>query len=123
MKGLIYVLRTNQTDGIYYGSTTQRLLCQRLAGHKNDYKRTITGKINRNNSAFDILKYDVAYIELIEEFEYNNIQELKAREKHYIRNNACVNKYIPLRTTKEWKEDNREHYLKQKQSTQHFSKL
>ena len=33
---------------------------------------------------------------------------MKARERFYIENNDCVNKNIPNRTQKEWREDNKE---------------
>lgn len=114
MKGLVYVLQSHQTEEKYYGSTTQRLLCQRLAGHKNDYRRMLSNKCKRNSSSFNIVKYDDVYIELVEEVEYNNIHELRAREQYYIKNNICVNKKIPNRSPKEWRDDNKEHYLQHK---------
>ena len=106
MKGSIYVIRSHQTTDIYIGSTIQ-LLCQRMASHKRDYKKWIQGEYH-NVSSFDILKYDDAYIELIEEGIFESKQLLHAKEGHYIRTMDCVNKNIPCRTQIEWREDNKE---------------
>ena len=43
----------------------------------------------------------------------DNINELNAREAYYIRTLQCINKYIPLRSQKEWKQDNREKIAEQ----------
>lgn len=110
MIGFIYIIRSHQTDDVYYGSTTQ-MLCKRMASHRGNYKLWLNGKYGCNSS-FDILKYDDAYIELVEEIEFSNKQELIAREGHHIRENNCVNKNIAGRTPKEWVEDNKEHHIK-----------
>jgi hypothetical protein len=100
MKGFIYIIRSHQTDDVYYGSTTQ-MLCKRMATHRANYKCWLNGTSNYVSS-FDILKYEDAYIELVEEIEFQNKQELYAREGHHIRENNCVNKRIPDRTTQEY---------------------
>jgi hypothetical protein len=106
MKGYIYMIRSFQTEDVYYGSTTQQL-CNRMAKHRCNYKQWLNGNFN-NISSFEILKYEDAYIELVEEIEFQNKKELHAREGYYIRENNCVNKYIPCRTNKEYIEEHKE---------------
>jgi len=99
--GKIYKLHSYQTDKIYIGSTT-RLLCQRVANHKTDFKR------GTHITSHDILKYNDAMITLIETYPCNHRNELEKRERYHIENNNCVNKVIPSRTNEEWENDNRE---------------
>jgi hypothetical protein len=100
MKGSIYSIRSHKTTDVYIGSTSQQL-CKRMTDHRKSYKHYL--KTNNNYYyAFDILKYDDAYIELIEEIEYENKQELTAKEGHYIRNMMCINKRIEGQTRKEY---------------------
>jgi hypothetical protein len=102
MKGRVYAIRSHQTIDIYIGSTTQTLSL-RMGGHRRDYKRQYN-----NLTSFHIVKYDDAYIELLEEVECNTKEELHAREGHYIRTLNCVNKCMTGRTDKQWREDNKE---------------
>jgi len=104
--GKIYSIRSHQTDDIYYGSTTQTLT-KRLSKHKGNFKLWKENKYNYVSS-FEIIKYDDCYIELVENFPCNNKDELHKREGEIIRANPCVNKNIPGRTIKEYKEDNKE---------------
>jgi hypothetical protein len=105
MKGFIYIIRSHQTDDVYYGSTTE-ILCRRMAKHRCQYKQWLNGNFN-SISSFDILKYEDAYIELVEEIEFQNKKELHAREGHYIRENKCVNKLVAGRTGKQYYLDNK----------------
>jgi hypothetical protein len=104
--GKIYSIRSYQTDNIYVGSTTQSL-SKRLSKHKAHFN------IWKNNnkkyySSFEILKYDDAYIELIEEFSCENRMELEKREGEIIRaTENCVNKIIAGRTNKQYRADNK----------------
>ena len=91
----------------YIGSTTKKYLCDRLSGHKTDYKRYLDGK-GRYITSFEVLKTDDYKIELIECFPCNSKDELTAREGYYIRQMDCVNKVIPGRTQKEYRENNKE---------------
>jgi hypothetical protein len=99
-KAKIYKLWSPQAteDEIYIGST-----CDKLYKRKNGHKR-------HNDCRSKILfeKYDDVRIELIEEYPCNNRAELEKREGEYIRGNKCLNKQIPNRTIKEWREDNKE---------------
>jgi adenylate kinase family enzyme len=98
-KGKIYKLWSPQGEEIYIGSTTETL-ARRKSGHKC---LDCSSKI-----LFE--KYDDVRIELIEEYPCKNKMELNKREGHHIRNNNCVNKITPCRTTKEWREDNKERF-------------
>lgn len=104
MLGRVYCIRSHQTTEIYVGSTTQ-MLSSRMSGHRACYKRwTISNK--HYVTSFEILKYEDAYIELIEQGEFASKQEMEKREGHYIREMVCVNKCIAGRTQKEWETDN-----------------
>ena len=104
MKGFVYLIRSNQTDDVYYGSTIQ-ILCKRLAEHRSSYKKCDNKKYM---SSFELMKYEDAYIELVEIVEFQDKKELHAREGFYIRNNNCVNKKIMGRTKAEYTIDMRD---------------
>ena len=116
-KGKIYKLWSPQgtEDEIYIGSTRDELRFR-----KSNHKK----KNNRCQSKILFEKYDDIRIEVIEEYPCNSKAELEKKEGEYIRNNKCLNKYIPNRTIKEWREDNKEkikeykkkHYKNNKQS-------
>lgn len=97
--GKIYKIENNTNDLIYYGSTTV-ILCKRMAEHRGKH----------NNCMSKNLGVDLKFcrIILVENFSCNNKEELTAREAYYIRNFPCVNKNIPGRTSKEYREDNKE---------------
>ena len=96
---------------IYIGSTTKRLLSIRMAAHKYQYKKYKDGSFNSKVMSFDIFeKYgpDNVKITLIEFVNANSKDELLSREAYYIRNTNCINKQIPLRTKKQYRQDNKE---------------
>lgn len=111
-QGKIYAIRSHQTDDIYIGSTIDTL-ARRMVGHRQAYKRHQNGKTNFVSS-FNIIKYDDAYIELMEECKCENKAQLHKREGQLIRENACVNKLIAGRTKAEHYQDNKEAILEQK---------
>ena len=96
----IYKIVDNTSDNIYIGSTCKTLKT-RLLEHKNDYKRFIKG-LYHNVKSFEILKNNDYKIELLEDCNIKTKQELLKRERFYIENNECLNKYIPGRTDKEY---------------------
>jgi len=106
-RGKIYSIRSHQTDDIYIGSTVQ-FLYMRLAGHRRDYNSWVDGKKISYKTSYQIMKYDDAYIELIEECPCNDKNELNRREGQMIREMNCVNKRIEGRTRKEYRQDNKE---------------
>ena len=105
--GKIYKLYSKQQNITYIGSTAQYYLSRRMDNHKKHYKSYLNGKYPYVTS-FKILECDDYKYELIEEYPCNNVQQLKTRERYYIENNECVNKYIPGRTKKEWGQDNKD---------------
>ena len=106
--GKIDNLVDNGYNKQYIGSTTESL-SQRMARHRSDYKRKNEGKKVSNASSFhlfDEFGAENCKIELIEYCKVDTKDELLRCEGEYIRSNSCVNKNIPTRTIKEWKEDN-----------------
>ena len=107
----IYKLVCNNTGLIYYGSTIQPL-SQRKSGHKKDYNKYKDNK-GTNMTSYKIIEGDNYNIILVENFNCENKEQLRARERYYIENNECINKNIPSRTIKEYKEANKEKINKQ----------
>ena len=103
--GKIYSLFCNKTGKKYIGSTTETLLCKRLAGHKSAYKRYLLGKGSYTTS-FEILKEEDFYITLLEAVICNTKDELLMKEREWILKLDCVNKVIPMRTPSEYYHDN-----------------
>ena len=72
-------------------------------------------KSNQNyTTSYEILKngnYDIILIEL---YPCDSKDILQSRERFYIELNNCVNKYIPGRTNKEYKQDNKEQISEQR---------
>ena len=113
MKGIIYKIECNETNEVYYGSTQQSLK-KRIEGHQRAHKRWKEGKYHFVTS-FDIMDRGNYSYSLIETVECKDIKQLEARERYYIENNECINKYVPGRTTKEYYKDNKDvrlHYQK-----------
>ena len=106
MKGYIYKIYDNTNGNVYYGSTKEKV-SSRIAKHRYDHKKYLEGK-NHYVRSFDILKNNDYSYSVIEEIDYENKWELHNKERFYIENNDCINKYIPNRTQKEWREDNKE---------------
>ena len=104
--GKIYRLYCNITKKCYVGSTTQSL-SKRLSQHKQNYKCFLNGKYHFVSS-FEILENNDYVIVLIENYECKNKEELFKRERFYIEQMECVNQQLPIRSNKEWVEDNKE---------------
>ena len=105
--GKIYKIVDNTNGNIYIGSTCEPTLSRRLAQHKATYNQYVKGNSTFVTS-FEILKNGSYEIVLIESYPCNSKDELHSREKFYIENNTCVNKYIPTRTKNEYYEANKE---------------
>jgi len=118
--GKIYSIRSYQTDKIYIGSTTQPL-SKRLYHHKTHYKKYLNGK-SPFITSYDILQYEDAYIELLEEYPCENREQLCKREGELIRGGNCVNKRIEARTKQEYYEQNKDKLLQQGKEYQEQNK-
>ncbi len=99
---------------IYIGSTTQKYLCSRLSDHRahyNRWKSNLHGKV-MCFELFDKYGFDNCVITLIENVDAETKDELLQKERHYIQSMKCINKFVPLRTLKEYYSDNKEHRQK-----------
>lgn len=96
-EGYIYKIVSKQTDKYYIGSTTKPLAV-RLYYHYKDKKRS-------NITSKQILCYEDATIELIETIIFDNIKELRQKEKDYICQNKenCVNERGIYKDPGEWR--------------------
>lgn len=100
----IYKIVDNTNGNVYIGSTSSKLLCQRLAQHRIAYNLFVDGK-RKYYTAFDILKNNDCNIVLLEEVkDCPSKEHLKQRERHYIETMDCVNKNKPIRTEQETNE-------------------
>ena len=98
---MIYkIVNDEMPNMVYYGSTCNTLR-QRFSEHKTNYNRCSSKKL---------FEFGKAQIILVEKFPCNDRIELNQRERFYIENNECVNKNIPIRTPKEYKEKKKEWY-------------
>ena len=108
----IYKITSDSTDKIYIGSTCNPLY-KRLGQHKTDYKVFVNGNpYHRKSTSYELIKLGDAIITLIEDYPCERRDQLHARERHHIELNKdiCVNKFIPTRTQKEYRKDNKERY-------------
>jgi hypothetical protein len=112
--GKIYAIRSNQTDKVYIGSTCDTLP-KRLYVHRNNKKRYEKGKYHYVTS-YEMLEFDDAYIDLVEEFSCANKMQLERREGEIMRaTENTVNRNIAGRTKAEYYRDN---IVKMKEYTQ-----
>jgi group I intron endonuclease len=79
-KGKIYAIRNYDNDKIYIGSTVQKL-CSRMSSHRKDAKT----RPHSIYKAMNEIGIDKFYIELIEDYPCENIEQLRSREGHFIR--------------------------------------
>ncbi len=112
--GKIYKVEDVGCNECYIGSTTKQYLSYRMSEHRCAYiKWTINKK--QKNTVYEIFdKYGVenCRMVLVELFPCETKDELSKREAHFIKTSQCVNKYIPCRTDKEYRMDNRTAILK-----------
>lgn len=97
----IYIIKSKHTNMVYIGST-RRPLKTRFTHHKTAYKKWLDGTYPYV-TAFDILKHDDAYIELLETVSCQNDIELKQKERQYYEKYKpnCINKNRPHTTDEE----------------------
>ena len=106
--GKIYCIRNYITDDIYIGSSCEKYLSKRWVKHKSNinYDRDKNMPLYQKMRELGVENF---YIELIENYPCESQDQLRAREGHYIREMATLNKRIETRTEKEWREDNKEY--------------
>lgn len=126
MKGKIYQIYCNKTGKRYIGSTTQNKLTARLQQHKYHYKKYMEAKesgghFRRPCMSFNIIENCDFAISLVEEVDYDDKQELLARERFYIENYDNVENYnIPTRTAKERYNINKDEILNKSYVKYHY---
>ena len=118
--GKIYKIECDKL--VYYGSTCSTLT-KRMSAHKI--------KSNVCSSCILFEKGNPS-ITLVEDFPCERKEQLLARERYYIENNECINKYVPCRTREEffakhpekrietckkYYENNKEHYKEYRENT------
>ena len=104
MIGRIYVIKNKLNNLMYVGSTIRKLET-RMKQHKRDmYKFNF--KLYKAMIQF---KPGNFYIDLLEEFEYNDIKQSRKQEGIYVKiMKPELNSCIPGRTIKEYNEDKKE---------------
>ncbi len=122
--GIIYKIECCITGEVYYGSTTQKYLSMRMAEHKSGCKRWKEGKTTYTTS-YSIIERGYYSYNVIENVECENKHQLHTRERYYIENNECINKFIPARTHREYNEKYQKTYAKAYYQTnkEHINKL
>ena len=103
----------HEENEVYIGATTRRLLSQRMALHRNDYKRWKKGNSTARTYSFKLFdKYGVENCEIIL-IEYVNCKtkdELFERERYHIKETPCINKCVPNRTYTEFRAYMKQYY-------------
>ena len=101
--GKIYKIVCDDKDLVYIGSTCEPTLARRLAKHKSSYRDWLKDNRKLYTTSFKILKKNNVDIVLVESCPCNSKDELHKRERHYIESFKCVNKFVPGRTDKEYR--------------------
>ena len=104
--GKIYKIIDVGYTKCYIGSTVESL-STRMSHHRATFK-TISNSSCSSVLMFEEFGLDNCKIELIENFPCNNKEELHAREGFHIQHNDCINKVVPGRSRKEYREQNKE---------------
>ena len=118
--GKIYIIRSDQTDEIYIGSTV-RSLKNRLREHESYFKAFNNGTYHYVTS-FELLKRCDYKIELLEHHPCDYKHELERREGHFHKTVDCVNKDVAGRTRAEYYLDNKDTIREKQKQYQHANK-
>lgn len=120
----IYKIISNNTDKIYIGSTTNQYLSNRKSVHKAHYEMWKDDNTKQYCSSFEL--YDLGDVEfiLLETYECNSKDELRARERYWIEQNInnivnmvkrpIVTKEETNQRKKEYNVENKEHLAMKK---------
>ncbi len=117
-RGKIYKIEPvceHEEHEIYIGSTSLKYLCERMAHHKRDFNKRDVSKKSSSYELFDKYGCENCVITLIENVNASTKEELLQKERYYIQSMKCINKSVPLRTLKEYRENNKEK-IKEKKS-------
>lgn len=108
--GKIYKIVCNITGKCYIGSTVETLN-DRLSKHLYDYKMYKKDPNYKYLSSYQVLESENYTISLVENFPCSNRHELWVREYEHVKKNDCVNQQAPIRSKKQYYEDNKEERL------------
>lgn len=119
---IVYGIWADDARLPYYGSTT-KTLADRKAGHKYQYK--LWKEEGSNNfscfAIFDAVGFDVCQFQIVEQLPDDiSKDELLLRERWYIENCPCINKYIPIRTDEDYEEYHRKYREEHKEEKNNF---
>ena len=112
----IYKIIDNTNGNIYIGSTIQKRLSSRLAGHVSTYKK------NRPGISKEIIKNGDYKIILIENYPCNSRDELFQREQVFIDMYDCINKNRAKATHKDLLEQYKKSHQKHKEKRNQYSR-
>jgi hypothetical protein len=118
LRSKIYKICSKSDDSVVYiGATALPYLCQRMGMHRVQQRKHKNAC--RSSVLFERFGIDECQIELIEAFPCLGKRELAERERFYIQEFRrmgleVVNHGVPLRTPKEWYQDNRAVILEKK---------
>ena len=109
-KSKIYKIWSTQGSKIYIGATTKDYLSQRMTTHRKSYKQWKNGnrRLTTSFTLFEEYGVENCFIELLDAKPCSSKDELSQIEGKYIRELECVNKVIPGRTVKEYRDDTKE---------------
>ena len=110
--GRIYKLTSSETDKVYVGSTKLKL-GYRMRDHKHSYGKYTLSKFPYM-TAFEILKYADAKIELLFEGEFNTRADMYKLEGEFIQTENSVNKRIEGRSRQEYYEYKKDYFAMKK---------
>jgi group I intron endonuclease len=105
--GKIYKILNTIDDDCYIGSTTQPL-SKRMVKHRSN----VHGEATKDRLLYIKMRIhgvENFYIELVEEYPCENIEQLRQREGQYIRELGTLNHYIAGRSKQQHVLDNMEH--------------
>lgn len=102
--GKIYKIIDNTNENIYIGSTCEPTLARRLSKHVWSFKFYKEGGKTNFVTSFTIIENENYDIVLLENCICQSKDQLHTRERYYIESMKCVNKVIPTRTDKEYRE-------------------
>jgi len=103
--GLVYSITCNETGEVYVGSTASDLN-KRMIEHRSNCKRFDDGKSKTGCSAFNIVRRDNYKVTALEHMEYEGLNELHQRERHYISELGAINTMRRPNISKEEKKQN-----------------
>ena len=89
--GRIYIIKSKQTEDVYYGSTFKSLeeIFKKLNRDYKRYKKNLEEK--GKHLSFEILKYDDVWIELVKEYQNITKHLLLDNLSDIIKENKCLN--------------------------------